>query len=60
MPHKIKSLGKTRIYRPKRVIAPTFETNIITDNITLPDGNVVNASEDNAEYARDWVDANDK
>lgn len=60
MSRKIRNLGKTKIYRPNRVVAPTFETNIITDNKTLPNGNVVNVSEENAEYARDWVDANHK
>ncbi len=33
-----------------------YYTNIITDNVTLPDGSVVNAHEENAAIARKEVD----
>ena len=40
--------------------APLFSTNIITSNVTAPDGNVHNESEDNADFAKKWVDENHK
>ncbi|MFT3952649.1 MAG: hypothetical protein QM689_12030 [Oscillospiraceae bacterium] len=49
----------TRIYQP-RCVSPLFATNIITDNVTNSDGNVINRDEVNAYYARKWVDDNKK
>ena len=40
--------------------APLFSTNVITSNVTAPDGNVYNESEDNADLAKKWVDENHK
>ena len=40
--------------------APLFSTNVITSNVTAPDGNVHNESEDNAALAKKWVDENHK
>lgn len=40
--------------------APLFSTNVITSNVTAPDGNVYNESEDNADFAKKWVDENHK
>ena len=33
---------------------------MITSNVTAPDGNVHNESEDNADFAKKWVDENHK
>jgi len=57
MPKKIHNVEIAKIYRPKNVI-PTGATNIITDNITTKNGCVVNSCEENAIYARKWVDEN--
>lgn len=40
--------------------APLFSTNVITSNVTAADGNVHNESEENADFAKKWVDENHK
>ncbi len=52
--HK-KSADGTKIYTPGNIV-PDDETLIITDNFTDKSGSVMNKSEDNAEFARKWVD----
>ena len=56
---KITRLEKSKIYRPKKT-GSLNSTNVITCNMTTPDGNVKNVSEINAALARDWVDENQK
>lgn len=61
MSYKIKKADKAKIYRARpNGVAGIFSTNIITDNKTTADGNVVNKSPYNAVAAREWVDENDK
>lgn len=57
----------TKIYYPKspatpekEILAPMWETNVITDNKTDENGNVVNISDMNVIDAKKWVDANHK
>ena len=50
-----KSADGTKIYTPGNIV-PDDETLIITDNFTDKSGNVMNKSEDNAGFARKWVD----
>ena len=54
MAKKITKYTKSKIYRPK-YYSSDFSTNIITDNITKKDGNVINRSSENASYASKWV-----
>lgn len=54
---KVKKIEKAKIYHPKTII-PEFAANIITNNVTKPNGNVVNSHEQNSEFARKWVDDN--
>lgn len=37
-----------------------FATDVVTDNVTLSDGSVINRSPENAALARDYVDENKK
>ncbi len=57
MAKTIRHYEKSKIYRPRRS-GSIFSTNIITDNVTEKDGKVHNISDDNAVYARKWVDEN--
>ena len=50
----------TKIYYPKNIAAPMWETNVITDNYTDEDGNVYNKSDQNINMAKKWVDENKK
>lgn len=57
----------TKIYYPKNlggpekeILAPMWETNVITDNKTDEGGNVVNISDMNVIAAKKWVDENHK
>ena len=57
----------TKIYYPRNgdapereVLAPMWETNVITDNKTDERGNVVNISDMNVIAAKKWVDENHK
>lgn len=50
----------TKIYYPKNVVSPAYQTNVITDNKTTLDGNVVIKSEQNVVCAKKWVDSNHK
>lgn len=54
MAKKITSYTKSKIYRPK-YCSSEFSTNIITDNVTKKNGNVVNRRSDNAAFAKKWV-----
>lgn len=54
MAKKITKYEKSKIYHPK-YSGSEFCCNIITDNITTSDGNVINRRSDNANYARKWV-----
>jgi len=54
MARKIKTYAKSKIYHPK-FSGSEFSTNIITDNITKKDGNVINRRSDNANFASKWV-----
>ena len=45
---------KNKIYHPK-YSGSEFCNNIITDNITKEDGNVINRRSDNAGFASKWV-----
>lgn len=51
-----------KIYRPrhKNDISPMFATNVITSNFTTKNGNVMNTNRENAGFAREWVDDNEK
>jgi len=54
MKHLIKHGNKARVNPQKpRQINGKYYTNVITYNKTLADGSVVNASEENAEQARE-------
>lgn len=55
-----KSSDGTKIYYPKNIAAPMWETNVITDNYTDEDGNVYNKSDQNVLMAKKWVDDNRK
>ncbi len=55
----IKSVDGTKIYRPK-VLNPTYETYVVTDNYTDEQGNVYNKSEDNIILSKNFVDQNHK
>ncbi len=48
--------GKRNQGNNPHLIPNRFYTNIITDNITLSDGNVINKEEENAALARKRVD----
>lgn len=50
----------TKIYYPKKLVSPMWETNVITDNKTDQDGNVIIRSDQNVICAKKWVDANHK
>lgn len=51
-----------KIYRPKhrKDVSPMFATNVITSNFTTRNGNVMNTNRENAGFAREWVDDNEK
>ena len=55
-----KSSDGTKIYYPHNIVAPMWETNVITDNYTDEDGNVYNKSDQNVLMAKTWVDDNRK
>lgn len=54
----VRKIEKAKVYNPKT--DSRYRTYIITDNKTLPDGSVVNVSDENAVLARRWVDENHK
>lgn len=54
MAKKVTKYSKSKIYHPK-YYSSDFCTNIITDNVTKNDGNVINRRTDNAAFASKWV-----
>lgn len=59
MAKKVNHIDKGKIYTPRSVFS-TGATNIITDNLTKPNGCIENCSADNAAFARTWVNENKK
>ncbi len=51
---------KTKIYRPKSGVVPTYETYPVTDNYTDENGRVYNRSVENVIQAKEETDANKK
>ena len=49
----------TKVYKPHDVISAGKEY-VVTDNYTAPNGRVYNRQEQNAGWARKWVDENEK
>lgn len=48
-----------KVYKPHDVISAGQEY-VVTDNYTAPNGRVYNRQEQNAGWARKWVDENEK
>lgn len=53
--------NRTKVYKPKGEIIPTFTTSTITDNVTNPHNErVYNRSIENVELSKREVDSNHK
>lgn len=51
---------KVKIYKPKSLVSPVFETNVIVDNFTDDNGRVYNRSDENIVLSKKEVDQNHK